>query len=125
MSVKVTMSSHINNLRSLIRQLVEVKAMVEEEDAKAILLNNLPSQYNNVIFTLSQMSSHTLEDMISSLLAEEKRATAGDLEGDSQLETTLYSKKRMGKRMTGKSGIECYYCGKTGHTTINCKNLCQ
>jgi hypothetical protein len=76
MSAEVTMSSHINNLRSLIKQLVEVKAMVEEEDAKAILLNNLPSQYNNVIFTLSQLPSQTLEDMIVALLAEEKRTIA-------------------------------------------------
>jgi hypothetical protein len=29
--------------------------------------------------------------------------------------------KRMGKRMTSKSEIECFYCGKLGHTTINCK----
>lgn len=76
MSVEVTMSSHKNNLRSLIRQLVDVKATIEKEDAKAILLKCLPFQYDNVIFTLSEMFSHTLEDTISSFLAEEKRATA-------------------------------------------------
>lgn len=37
------------------------------------------------------MPSQTLEDMISTLLAEENRATVGDSKGDSQLETTLYS----------------------------------
>jgi hypothetical protein len=41
MPVEATMSSHVNNLRSIIRQLAEVKAIVDEEDAKAILLNNL------------------------------------------------------------------------------------
>jgi hypothetical protein len=81
MSAKVIMSSHINNLRSLIRQLTGFKSTMEEEDAKAISLNNLPSQYNNAIFNFSQRSSHTLEDMISSLLAEEKRTIAIDLEG--------------------------------------------
>eukprot|EP01018_Ginkgo_biloba_P039116 Gb_11768 [translate_table: standard] len=79
MSAEVTMSSHINNLRSLIKQLAEVNVMVDEEYAKAILLNSLPSNYSNVIFTLSLMSSQTLEDMISTLLSEEKRATARDL----------------------------------------------
>jgi hypothetical protein len=44
--------------------------MVEEEDAKAILFNIFPSKYNNVIFTLSQMSSQILEDMIVALLAK-------------------------------------------------------
>jgi hypothetical protein len=83
MFVEGTMSNHINNLRSLIEQLSKVKATIEEENVNAILLNNLPSQYNNVIFTLSQMSSHTLKDMISSLLSEEKRAIARYLEGDS------------------------------------------
>jgi hypothetical protein len=92
MSAKVTMSNHISNLRSLIRQLAEVKAIVEEEDAKAILLNNLPSKYNNVIFTLSQMSSQTLEDMIVALLAEEKRTIASDIEDDPQPEIALYSR---------------------------------
>jgi hypothetical protein len=27
----------------------------------------------------------------------------------------------MGKRITGKSGIEFYHCGKIGHITINCE----
>jgi len=67
-----TMSSHIKKFRSFIRQLAEVKYMVEEEDAKAILLNIVPSEYNNI----NHISSHTLEDMISSLLVEEKRAIA-------------------------------------------------
>jgi len=43
MSTKIIMSSHINNLRSILKQLVEVKNGVDEEDAKDILLNNLPS----------------------------------------------------------------------------------
>lgn len=67
------------------------------------------------------MSSQTLEDMISALLAEEKRTIVGYSKGYSQLETAPYSKKRRGKKMTGKNEFECYYYGKTGHTTINCK----
>ena len=45
---------------------------------KPFWLNNLHYQYDNVIFTLSGSSSHTLEDMIPTLLVEEKRAAAGD-----------------------------------------------
>lgn len=65
----ITMSNHISNLRSLIRQLAEVKSPVDDDDAKAILLNSLSSKYSNVVFTLSQLASQTLEDMISTLLA--------------------------------------------------------
>jgi len=53
MPAEATMSSHVNNLRSIIRQLAEVKAVVDAEDAKAILLNSLPPKYSNAIFTLS------------------------------------------------------------------------
>jgi hypothetical protein len=59
---------------------------------KAILLNSIPSQYNNVIFTHSQLPSQTLEDMITTLLAEEKRTIAGETKGDSQPEMALYSR---------------------------------
>jgi hypothetical protein len=68
------------------------------------------------------MSSQTLDEMISTLLAEEKRLNAWDTEGDSQTEIALFSKRRMGKRKAGKSEVECYYCRKFGHTTWNCKN---
>lgn len=57
MSLEITMSIHINNLRSILRQLVEVKVVVDEEDTKSIMLNSLPSKYNSVIFTLNQFAS--------------------------------------------------------------------
>jgi hypothetical protein len=44
---------------------------VEEDDAKSILLNSLPSKYNSVVFTLS-LPSQSLDDMVSFLIAEEK-----------------------------------------------------
>lgn len=58
---QTSLSNHINNSMSLIRQLAEIDATVEKYDAKAILLNNLSSKYNNVVFTLSQMSSLLFE----------------------------------------------------------------
>jgi hypothetical protein len=58
--------------------LVEIGNKVDDDDAKAILLNSLPSTYDNLIFTLSQLSSRTFDDMITTLLAEEKRMKEGD-----------------------------------------------
>jgi hypothetical protein len=55
MPTEATMSSHVSNLRSIIRQLAKVKAVDEKEDAKAILLNNLPPKYSSAIFTLKQL----------------------------------------------------------------------
>ena len=73
-----SLSSHINNMKSLIRKLAEIGATIEDDDAKAILLNSLSSNYDNVAFTLSQLSSRTLDEMISMFLVEEKRIKEGD-----------------------------------------------
>jgi hypothetical protein len=88
MAVEATMSSHVNNLRSIIRWLAEVKAVVDEEDAKAILLNNLAPKYSSAIFTLSQLPSQSLDEMIAALPVEQKRTT----KGDSQPELTSYAR---------------------------------
>jgi hypothetical protein len=37
-----------------------------------VVLNNAPMRYNNIVFTLSNIPSQSLETMISSLMAEEK-----------------------------------------------------
>lgn len=45
MNDETSMSSPVNNSVSLIRQLTKASANVEYEDAKAILLNSLPSSF--------------------------------------------------------------------------------
>ena len=71
-------------MRSLIQKLVEINTIIDEEDAKSILLNSFPYKYNNVIFNFSQMPSQTLEDIISTLFAKENKTTIGDIKGDPQ-----------------------------------------
>ena len=60
------------------RQLAETGDKVELDDGKEVLLNSLSSKYSNVVFTLSQLSSQSLEEMVASLLVEEKRAYSED-----------------------------------------------
>jgi len=79
--------------------------LVDEEDSKSILLNNLPSKYNNVIFTLIQFPSESLEDMIVALLAEETRSITGDTKGDTQPKMTFYSIKNHNKSIKDKREI--------------------
>ncbi|KAH9288226.1 hypothetical protein KI387_032343, partial [Taxus chinensis] len=118
----VSMSSHINNLLSLIRQLAEVTTAIEDKDAKAILLNSLSSKYNNVVVTLCQFQSQSLDDMIVALLAEEKR-TIEDAKGYSQQESAFYSRTINSRRRSDKDNweIECHCCKKRGHTTWDCR----
>ena len=115
---QTSLCNHMNNLMSLIRKLAEIGAPVDKDDSKAILLNNLSSKYNNVVFTLSQMSSLSFEDMVASLLVEEKRWNEDDLDVDFKTEIVLFSRRRM-KKSQGSG--ECYHCHKFGHTTWNCR----
>ena len=111
------MSSHINELKALVKQLAEVGVKVEEDDQKGVLLNSLSSKYHNVVFTLSQLSAQSLDDMISALLAKDKRLSATNSENFVPSERALFSRshKKVG------NNIECYYCRKVGHTAWYCK----
>lgn len=86
----------------------KIDSKEEDEDTKAILLNNLSSRYDNVIFTLCQLSSQSLDEMIASLLEEEKRMKEGDAkeEVSSHIELALFSKGKINKN---KRSIECFY----------------
>ena len=94
---EIGLSTHINELMSLFRKLVETGAKVEPYDAKAILLNSLSSKYSKVAFTLSLLSSQSLEEMVASLSAEEKRAYSEDSNVEGRHEIALYSKGKMRK----------------------------
>ena len=76
-------------MRSLNKQIVEINAIVDEEDVEAIVLNTFPYKYNNVILAFSQMPYQTLEDTISTLFSKEKITTIGDTKGDPQPNITL------------------------------------
>lgn len=52
-------------MRSLIRQLEEVKDLIDFDDARDILLNSFPKKDNNIIFTLSQITFQNLENILN------------------------------------------------------------
>jgi hypothetical protein len=80
-------------------------------------LNNLPLKYNSVIFTLSEIPSHSLDEMIATLLAEEKRT----IECDNQTKLVFYGRNNHDRSTKDKEEIECHYCKNLGHTTWNCR----
>ncbi|KAH9289447.1 hypothetical protein KI387_033564, partial [Taxus chinensis] len=67
-----SMVEHISKFQSICNQLAGIKVDVPDDDAKAVLLNSMPSCYSNMVFTLSKINP-SLEELISSLLDEEKR----------------------------------------------------
>lgn len=64
MHEEASLSTHINELKSIIRKLAKIGNKIDDDDAKVILLNSLSSTYDNIIFTLSELSSRTFDDMI-------------------------------------------------------------
>jgi hypothetical protein len=62
------MSSHINDLRSY--QTTCISQVVDANDAKDMLLNNLLFKYSTAIFTQSQLPSQSLDEMIASIASE-------------------------------------------------------
>ena len=70
MLAEATVSIHANNLRTIIKQLAVVNAVVDVEGAKTILLNSFLLKYNIAIFTFSQPPSQILDKMIATFLVE-------------------------------------------------------
>jgi hypothetical protein len=101
MPAESTMSIHVKDLRYIIKQLAEVKAIVDVDDAKSILLNGLPPKYNSAIFTLSQLPSQSLDKMIATFLEEEKRT----IEGDSQPKLAFYARNNCNRSTKDKEEI--------------------
>jgi hypothetical protein len=73
MSKHESISSRVNAFKALIQQCAKVGVKVEEDEAKVVLINNLPSKYSNLIFTLSNIPSWSLKTMISTLMVDKIR----------------------------------------------------
>jgi len=65
--------SHLNMFNVLITQLANLGVKIEEEDKAILLLNSLPSSYDNLVTTiLYDKTTIELKDVISALLLNEK-----------------------------------------------------
>ncbi|MCO5553311.1 hypothetical protein L7F22_006832 [Adiantum nelumboides] len=73
MSSKTPLASHLNNMQSLMTQLAGISLKVDEDIAIAVLLKSLPSSYDHIVTTLTNMPISKLVDVQASLLEEEKK----------------------------------------------------
>lgn len=65
--------SHLNVLNGLITPLANLRVKIEEEDKAIVLLNSLPSSYDNLATTiLHGKDSIELKDVTSAFLINEK-----------------------------------------------------
>ncbi|MCO5587541.1 hypothetical protein L7F22_041491 [Adiantum nelumboides] len=73
MASKMPLASHSNNMQSLMSQLACICLKVDEDIAIAIL-KSLPSSYNHIVTTLTNMPIFKLVDVQASLLEEGKKS---------------------------------------------------
>lgn len=67
-------ASHLNTFKSLMQQLASIGSKVDDDDAIAVLLNSLPLSYTHIESNLYTQSDLTLENMIVTLLDEDRKS---------------------------------------------------
>lgn len=120
-------SSLINRLKSLMTQLTYVKAPVDEEDAIAILLKSMPSNFDQIVTVLKEKEPiPSMESVINSLQEEEKKTTNNIYIGEGAFAVHNNMKKCNTCGKTNHATKDCYltkpcvHCGKTGHPHFRC-----
>ncbi|MCO5585598.1 hypothetical protein L7F22_039533 [Adiantum nelumboides] len=73
MASKMPLVSHLNNMQSLMTQLAGISLKVDEDIAIAVLLKSLPSNYDHIVTTFTNMPISKLVDVQASLLEEETK----------------------------------------------------
>ena len=124
-----TMSAHLNKFKSLKQQLVAIGKIIEDDDAKAMLLASVDKEpYEGIVSTLAN-TPQTLPDIEAALLAKEKKVKGEETSTSTREEKAFYSRggySRHGGRAgrgRGKGGrgtFTCNICGKPGHFARDC-----
>ncbi|MCO5591092.1 hypothetical protein L7F22_045069 [Adiantum nelumboides] len=122
MAIKMPLASHLNNTQRLMTQLADISLKVDEDIAIAMLLKSLPSSYNHIVTTLTNISISKLVDVQASLLEEEKKMNnkiAIKEESIQSDEKVSFNKNFKPKAFT-KGKVVCDFCHKPGHEEKNC-----
>ncbi|MCO5570217.1 hypothetical protein L7F22_023935 [Adiantum nelumboides] len=73
MASRMPLVSYLNNMQSLMTQLVGIYLKMDEDIAIFVLLKSLPSSCNHIVTTLTNMPISKLINVQTSLLEEEKK----------------------------------------------------
>ena len=133
-----SVSEHLNQVQSIVNQLLAMEVVLDEEMQAMLLLSSLPDSWETLVISVSNSTPDgklTMTQVTGSLLNEETRRKASGVDQPQALvhETRGRSKSRkpndQGKssarsksRGHSKGSFECYYCGKKGHMKRNCRS---
>ncbi|MCO5597941.1 hypothetical protein L7F22_052027 [Adiantum nelumboides] len=122
MASKTPLASHLNNMQSLMTQLAGISLKVDEDIAIAVLLKSLPSNYDHIVTTLTNMPISKLVDMQASLLEEEKKMN-GKVEikeASIQSDEKVFFNKNFKPKAFTKGKVVCDFCHKPDHEEKDC-----
>ncbi|MCO5564807.1 hypothetical protein L7F22_018475 [Adiantum nelumboides] len=122
MASKTPLASHLNNMQSLMTQLACISLKVDEDIAIAMLLKSLPSSYDHIVTTLTNMPISKLVDVQTSLLEEEKKMN-GKVEikeASIQSDEKVFFNKNFKPKEFTKGKVVCDFSHKLGHEEKDC-----
>lgn len=108
-----SLQEHLSNLRSILQQLAALKAQVDEDDMKAVLLSNIEDipRFSKALTVLRVAREMSYEEMIAILIDEDRRLRE-------QVATGIEAKTAFISKTKGKGRpFKCTFCNKKlGHT---------
>lgn len=107
----VKMVDHISRFHSLLNQLAGINEKVNDDDAKAIILNSFPKKMSHMVFTLRKIKIG-LEGVVSTLLNQNEPLEPEEEVLYVHTKASMSSKKGRynSKHIPTKGKIKCYYC---------------
>ena len=137
----MTMTDHVNNIKTLSEQLEALDDPVSEREIVMILISSLPPAYNNLITALETLKGENLtwnyvRDRVIHEFERKKSNSGG--RGGQQQDALLVERNRGGNGGTkprggggpqsagtwqqgGKTKFKCHYCHEKGHFSRECK----
>ena len=124
------MLRHINKHQEIVDQLVSVGADISKQEQVWELLLSLPESYDNLVNALEFSDDLTLPVLRQRLFLEEQKRKQRASEGrseDALVSSRRYSRNNFSRtrqkgpnRISNRSDIQCYNCGKYGHIAKDC-----
>ena len=127
------MELYLNQIKRLYDQLTAKNVIIPEKVIFAWVLNNLSSNYETLITTITQSicvngsDSLKLEDLFSNLIDESKRLKTKDSDAialsvrtKKAKEYKPYNQNKVQKHSKNKSELKCEHCHKKGHKIDKC-----
>ncbi|MCO5603493.1 hypothetical protein L7F22_057644 [Adiantum nelumboides] len=129
-----TLAAHLNKFKELKQQLLRVQKQIPDDEAIAVLLNNVDKALFDTLVSTLQNIEKTLDEVVSTLLEyDSKHRPKSEEEIQAPRERVFYNRGgfqggrnymargRGRARARGQGQILCHRCGRPGHFAQDCQ----